>query len=257
MDTKDLVLVGHGPIHVIALHGWFGHARSWGHFPGEIDVETFTYAFIDYRGYGSRRDREGTFSIGEIAKDTLALADGLGWDRFALLGPSMGGKAMQAVSVLAPERITAMVGITPVPPTPVEFDASTRTLFESAARSVEARIGIIDTTTGNRLGRAWLARMAQDSIEHSEVAAFAAYFQAWADTDLSGRIAGIEIPTLVLVGEHDPSLTAALMEETYGRLFLNVEIEVIGNAGHYPMNEAPVDLATRVESFLAGLAGRI
>ncbi len=37
MDTKDLVLVGHGPIHVIALHGWFGHARSWGHFPSEID----------------------------------------------------------------------------------------------------------------------------------------------------------------------------------------------------------------------------
>lgn len=256
MDTKDLVLVGHGPIHVIALHGWFGHARSWGHFPGEIDVETFTYAFIDYRGYGSRRDREGAFSIGEIARDTLALADELGWRRFALLGHSMGGKAMQAVALLAPERITALVGITPVPPTPVEFDAPTRALFESAASSIEARIGIIDTTTGNRHGRAWLARMARDSFEHSEVAAFAAYFRAWADTDLSTRIAGIDIPTLLLVGEHDPSLTEAVMEQTYGRLFLNADIQVIDNAGHYPINEAPVDLATRVESFLACFSGR-
>lgn len=250
MDTKDFVLVGHGPIHVIALHGWFGRGRNWGHFTHEIDVDNFTYAFMDYRGYGSRRHEEGAFTIVEIARDALALADALGWRHFALLGHSMGGKVMQAVALLAPERVVAMVGVTPVPPTAVEFDASTRSVFESAAHDIEARIGIIDITTGNRLGRNWLTRMAEDSVEHSEVAAFAAYFGAWADTDLSARIAGIDIPTLLLVGEHDPSLTAAVMNETYGRLFLNAQVQTIGNAGHYPMNEAPVDLATRVQSFL-------
>jgi pimeloyl-ACP methyl ester carboxylesterase len=46
--------VGHGPRRVIALHGWFGSAHGWGWLPDLIDGDRFTYAFMDYRGYGGR-----------------------------------------------------------------------------------------------------------------------------------------------------------------------------------------------------------
>ena len=249
-QSSGVVTIGHGPHHVIALHGWFGHARGWGSFADVLDVDRFTYAFVDYRGYGARLGMPGRFDMQEIAADVLAVGDALGWDRFSLIGHSMGGKAMQAAAMRSPTRVTAMVGITPVPPSPVPFDESTRALFESAADDLAARFAVIDHSTGARLSRHWVGNMARASTRHADVDAFAAYFRAWADTDLTASITGTTIPTLLLVGEHDPSLTVDVMTQTYGATFRDVTIDVVRNAGHYPMDEAPVDLATRIERFL-------
>lgn len=249
-QNGGVVIIGHGPHPVIALHGWFGHARGWGPLPDVLDVERFTYAFIDYRGYGARLGTPGRFDLREIADDVLAFGDALGWHRFSLIGHSLGGKAMQAVAMLSPARVIAMVGVTPVPPSPVPFDEPTRALFERAADDLEARFAVINHSTGERLSRHWVSRMARASTRHADVNAFAAYFRAWADTDLAADIAGTSIPTLLLVGEHDPSLTVDVMTQTYGKAFRDLTIDVVRNAGHYPMDEAPVDLATRIERFL-------
>ncbi|EHP44308.1 alpha/beta hydrolase fold protein [Cupriavidus basilensis OR16] len=250
MHENSYTLIGHGPAQVIALHGWFGHARGWGPFQQLLDVERFTYAFLDCRGYGGSREMGGEFSIAETAGDALRLANRLNWKRFSVMGHSMGGKAMQAMAIRAPEQVAAMVGITPVPPGPVPFDQATRAYFESAAHDAQARYGIIDNTTGKRHSGTWLQAMVEDSIAHSEQSAFEQYFHAWADTDLSAQVAGNETPTLLVVGEHDPSITPALMENTYGQLYRNVSLEVIGNAGHYPMNETPVNLVSLIERYL-------
>ncbi|MGO4152251.1 alpha/beta fold hydrolase [Cupriavidus sp. YAF13] len=255
-QNGTVVTIGNGPHHVIALHGWFGHARGWGPVVDVLDGDRFTYAFIDYRGYGARRGIQGRFDMQEIAADVLALGDELGWQRFSLIGHSMGGKAMQAVAMLAPARVKAMVGVTPVPPTRVPFDEPTRSLFERAADDLAARIAIVDNATGKRLSRYWVEKLVQASTLHADADAFAAYFRAWADTDFSAEIAGIRVPTLLLVGEHDPSLTADVMEQTYGKAFRDLAIDVIRNAGHYPMDETPVDLITRIERFLTDIQAR-
>lgn len=55
---------------------------------------------------------------------------------------------------------------------------------------------------------------------------------------------------LALVGEHDPVFTPALMAATYARRYPRATIEVLANAGHYPMNETPLALAAAIERFL-------
>jgi len=57
---------------------------------------------------------------------------------------------------------------------------------------------------------------------------------------------------LVLPGEHDPALGEAACRTTWLAHYPQAQLEVVRNAGHYPMDEAPVILATLVEKFLAG-----
>lgn len=54
-----------------------------------LDGARFTFAFVDPRGYGRSRGRPGAFTLEEAAADVLALADALGWARFAVVGHSM------------------------------------------------------------------------------------------------------------------------------------------------------------------------
>jgi len=54
----------------------------------------------------------------------------------------------------------------------------------------------------------------------------------------------------VIVGEHDPALNAAVMQATFLEHYPACELEVMANAGQYPMHETPVALATSIENFL-------
>ncbi len=245
------VLVGNGPRRVIALHGWFGSARGWGPMVDVLDTDAFTYAFMDYRGYGASKSLAGDFSMAEIAADTLALADHLGWDRFSLLGHSMGGMAIQRVLLEAPGRVERMVAVTPVPASGVPFDDATWGMFSSAAATPAVRKGIIDFSTGQRLSSHWLDLMTAHSLGNATEEAFAAYLLAWAKTDFAASLAGNPVAMKVIVGEHDPSLTADVVRATYMATYPNAELEVMSNAGHYPMDETPVALATSIERFLA------
>jgi pimeloyl-ACP methyl ester carboxylesterase len=242
--------VGSGDHYVIALHGWFGSARGWGSLPVYLDGSAFTYVFPDLRGYGSRRDVAGDFTMAEAGADAVALADELGWDRFSLVGHSMSGKAIQHAMLQAPERVRRLVAVNPVPATGVPFDDDGWALFSGAATTRENRAAIINFTTGSRLSPAFIDHVVQHSLDHSTVPAFGAYLESWAKEDFSAQVHGNPVPVKVIVGEHDPALSAAVMEQTYLALYPNAELEVLANAGHYPMFETPVSLATAMEDFL-------
>jgi pimeloyl-ACP methyl ester carboxylesterase len=243
-------VVGTGPRTVLALHGWFGSATGWGDLPALLDGDPYQVAYLDYRGYGARRGETGAFTLEEIAADALAAADALGWPRFAVLGHSMGGTAMQRLLLDAGDRVTGLLGISPVPSTGVPFDEQGWQLFSSAAGDRGSRAAIIDLTTGNRLSATWVECMVQHSLEQSDVPAFAAYLEAWAHTDFSAEVQGNPVPVQVVVGEHDPALGAPVMEQTFLAQYPNASLEVLANAGHYAMYETPVALLTCVERFL-------
>ena len=74
--------------------------------------------------------------------------------------------------------------------------------------------------------------------------------EAWAKSDFAADLRGNPTPVQVIVGEHDPALSAALMEQTWLQFYPQARLEVLANCGHYPMSETPVALATSIESFL-------
>ena len=251
--ANDLLVIGDGPQKVLALHGWFGSARGWGPFAELVDPERYSYLFLDYRGYGSRRDQPGEHTLAEISADARAAVDALGWSSFAVLGHSMGGTAMQRVLLDAGDRVQGLIGVSPVPSTGVPFDEQAAQLFGGAAANRDNRYAIIDLTTGNRHSRTWLDRMVQFSLDESDADAFGAYLDAWAGTDFSAEVQGNPVPVRVVGGEHDPALGAPVMEQTFLQQYPNASLEVLPNAGHYAMYETPVALLTQVEKFLDGL----
>jgi len=246
-------IVGRGPIKVIALHGWFGTSEGWGMLPELVDPEAYTYALIDYRGYGARQDEAGEYTLEEISADTLALADELGWDRFALIGHSMGGAAALRVLADAPERVTAVVGISPVPASGVPFDADSEALFTGAENEDGNRYAILDFTTGNRQSAYWLRQMTQFSVDFTTRPAFGAYLRSWAGADFVADLPQTNIPVTTIVGEHDPALGAETMKATWMEQLPQCQLDVLANAGHYAMFEAPVALVTSIEKALSPL----
>jgi pimeloyl-ACP methyl ester carboxylesterase len=146
--------------------------------------------------------------------------------------------------------VDRLVGISPVPASGVPFDEQGWALFDGAATDPGNRRAIIDLTTGNRLSGHWLDAMVAFSREQSTAEAFGAYLSAWANTDFAAEIQGNPVPALAVVGEHDPALGAATMEQTWLKHYPNARLEVVPNAGHYTMEETPVRLATILEDFL-------
>jgi pimeloyl-ACP methyl ester carboxylesterase len=245
------VTLGSGDHHVLGIHGWFGSARGWGSLPDYLDGSAYTYVFFDLRGYGDRKQAGGEFTMAEAAADALALADELGWDRFSVVGHSMGGKIAHQVLLQAPDRVRKLVGVNPVPAAQVPMDEQGWALFSGAAANPGNRAAIIDFTTGSKLTRTFIDLVVRHSLENSRPQAFAAYLTSWAKTDFSDEAGkDTSTPVKVIVGETDPALSAEAMEQTWLVYFPGAELEVMSNAGHYPMFETPAALATSIEEFL-------
>ena len=252
--TGSPVILGSGGHRVVAVHGWFGSAQGWGSLPQYLDGSTHTYAFMDLRGYGARKDVSGTYTVDEAAGDVLAVADELGWTEFSVIGHSMGAKIGHQVLHQARSRVRRLVGINPVPAAATPMDEQTWGLFDGAAADPRNREAIIDFTTGSKLTKTFIDHVVGHSLETSNVQAFAAYLRMWAKEDFSAQVssAGSGVPVKVIVGETDPAISAEVARETWLVYFPGAELEVMTNAGHYPMFETPVALATSIERFLAG-----
>src|ERR1700742_806572 len=153
-------MVGSGGQRVIALHGCFGSALGWGHLADYLNTDQFCYVFPDLRGYGSRKDEPGDFTMAEAAADALRLADDLGWDRFSLIGHSMSGVAVQHVLAQAPHRVRRLGGV--------------------AAATPASRGMIVNYATGSRLTPAFVDLIVRHSLAEADADAFGAYLESWA-----------------------------------------------------------------------------
>ena len=253
MSDRDVIgheLHGNGPRKVIVLHGWFGDHSIWEPSYRFIDEDLFSFVFIDYRGYGMSRAMVGDHSIREIARDAVSLADHLGWEQFAVVGHSMGGMAAQRVAVDAPERVQALVGVTPAPASGVKMPPELEELFDSVAARDDIGHQIINASLGDRLKAKFTREIMQFARRSTEPEAFRRYGRTFIETDFGDEAKQVKVPILILVGQHDAGVSEESVRRSFPLLYPHVEIEILPNSGHYPMVETPAWLMTRIEQFL-------
>lgn len=235
---------------VLLVHGWLAGATSWSRLVPYLDQRRRTWARVDLRGYGARRHLAGEHSIREAAADVLAAADELGWSRFSLVGHSMGALVAQAVLAVAGERVRSLAGVSGVPANGSPLPPDRRAIFEGAIGERVRRRAFLDASTGSRQRGAFLDRMVDESMADVDPAVLGDYLDAWTGTDLHARIEGRTLPVLAVVGELDPAYPEARVAGTWVRWYPNCEVVRMAGCGHYPMDEAPADLAALLEKHL-------
>jgi len=243
-------LHGDGAHKVFAVHGWLADRTAYAPVLPDLDRTSFQYALVDLRGYGEARDADGAFTTGEAAADLVDLADRLGWARFSVVGHSMGGAIGQRLLAQVPGRVRRLVGVSPVPASGLDLPPEQWTLFAEADSRPENRRTILDVTTGGRRPAAWLDRMVARSFAVSDMKAFRAWLDSWARDDFHDTTQGSPTPSLAVTGALDPALSADLMRHTWMSWYPNAELHELPSAGHYAMDETPLELIRVVEDFL-------
>ena len=101
---------GAGP-KVLALHGWLDNAASF--VPLTAHLPSMDLVMLDLPGHGrSAHLAPGAdYTLSVTLNAVLDVADALGWERFALLGHSMGAGIASLLAASLPQRIERLVAI--------------------------------------------------------------------------------------------------------------------------------------------------
>ncbi|AZL69729.1 MULTISPECIES: alpha/beta hydrolase [Pseudomonas] len=112
---------------VIALHGWLDNANSFARLAPQLEGLRIVALDLAGHGYSQHRPVGAGYALADYAHDVLRVAEQLGWQRFGLLGHSLGAIISVQLAGALPERVSHLALIDGViPPTVTEQDAAER-----------------------------------------------------------------------------------------------------------------------------------
>lgn len=268
VDLGDVALevseAGAGERAVVLLHGFTANRDEVAEVMEALAHRGWHAVAPDLRGHGGSDHPTGAgdYSFEIMAADVVALADALGFDRFALVGHSMGGGIAQFVALDHPERLTALVLAStfhgPVKGISMELVELGRWVVRSSgmaglAEALAARraddpesVAAVERLQEARPGYVDQTRRRLEATSPDMWMATAPLFVQ--QEDRLERLASLEVPTAVIVGELD-----ATMLDDCRRLAGTIpgaQLTVIPGAGHVPQLENPEAWETALVGFL-------
>jgi len=243
---------------VLLLHAFPLHSGMW---QPQLDAVSGRHRVIapDLKGFGSSDapEDESAYSMASYADEVAALLGTLEIDQVVVVGLSMGGYV--AFSLL--DRHPALVAALVLADTRAERDSEQvlerRTQQQQQVRE-EGTVAVIDTLLDTLLSEHTRELRPQVVVEARRLmdnppAGFVGALEAMKSRpDATGRLGAIDVPTLVLVGDHDkpspPEVARALHEQIPGSRFA-----VLANAGHLTNLEVPDAFNQALSDFLGDL----
>lgn len=116
---------------VIALHGWLDNAASFARLAPKLPG--LRVVAVDFAGHGhsDHRPAGASYAIWDYVHDVLQVAEQFGWQRFSLLGHSMGAIVAVLLAGALPERVERLALIDGLMPYTGEADSAPQKLGEA------------------------------------------------------------------------------------------------------------------------------
>ncbi len=256
---------GAGGRAILLVHGFTGAKEDFATAVEPLAAGGWHVVAPDLRGHGVSAHPPGreSYSLELFTADVVALADALGWDRFVLVGHSMGGMVAQLVALRAPERLRALVlmNTSHGPPdgyNPVALDLGRDVVRQGGMELLVAVRREIDKSADPPAHQRLMEEKPDYRAFH-EGKTLAASPDMWlamvdemfSQPDRLEALAGLDVPTLVVVGDQDASFRA--QSERIGHTVPGARLVVIAGAGHLPQFETPDEWWSALRSFLSDL----
>ncbi|MGH3261070.1 MAG: alpha/beta fold hydrolase [Trebonia sp.] len=237
---------GGGSDALVFLHYWGGSTRTW---DAVADRMTVRCVAIDHRGWGRSSAPETSYTTADLADDAQTVLTSLGLRDYVLVGHSMGGKVAQLLASRRPAGLHGVVLVAPAPAKPVVVPDQVRAQMAGAYDSRESVLATLDAV----LSHVPLTHAAREQVVEDSLAGAAAAKREWpARTileDVSAGLTRIDVPVLVVAGQHDRVEPVELMRSHVTDLIPGARLDVIPDAGHLLPLERPDALAERIETF--------
>lgn len=214
-------------------------------------------AHFDHRGIGASDPAPRRYRMHHLADDAGKVADALGWDRFHLVGVSLGGMVAQELALRAPERLASLTLI-------ATHAGSARGLLPTARA---ARLFVQSATVGDRIAaleqllyppsalpelrKAGLReRLAQQVAWQQSTQS--ALHQLYAVTRFNSRrrLARLRVPTLVLKAGQD-ILIRPYHSDFLARSIPGAKLHAFDDAGHGLIFQSAARVADQIRAHVA------
>jgi len=241
---------------VMASHALAADLSMW-----EPQLEALGREFrvlrYDTLGHGATDAPKGPYTLLQLVEQACGLIAALGIERVHFLGISMGGMIGQTLAVERPQvlsSLTVCASTSRIPPEALPLWQERIKIAESEGMEplVEPTIGRWFTPSF-RAGQNEVVDRVRGMIRSTPPHGYAACCHAISSLNVTGRLAAIRIPTLVLAGEQDPGMPVAASRTIHEHI-TGSELVIIPSASHLSNTEQPSAFNKAVTSFLGRIA---
>ena len=237
---------------VVLIHAGVADSRMWDPQWAAWQAR-FTLTRLDLRGFGRSSPPLGSFSH---ARDVLAVLDAAATQRALVVGASFGGLVALDLAAAHPERVSGLVlADPPLPGT--DWSDEMRGFFAAEGEALES--GDLEGATDVNV-EFWLpdaSEAVRGAIRDQQLNAFRLQTEEPDDSlltdDLRAALSTLDVPTLVVTGEHDKADFQGIAD-LLGATLPKARRAVVAGAGHLPSLERPEGFDTVVLPFLEGRA---
>ena len=202
----------------------------------------FRVVRYDTRGHGASDAPPGAYTLEQLAADAVGVLDALGIEKANWVGLSMGGMIGQGVALYHPQRLHKLVLASTAAVMGEELQPVwTERIMRARASGMAS---LVDETLERWFTPPFLAadppavHRIRRQILSTPVSGFVGCCEAIRHLNYLERLAAIEMPTLIIVGEDDPGTPVAFSEAIHARI-AGSRLVVIPAARHLCNIETP------------------